>query len=59
MPEFTDPAPWYFRTVESWIKLLRDSGFDILESREPIHPGTGKPVSIIFVSQTAERSISR
>ncbi len=58
-PEFTDPAPWYFRTVESWIRLLRDSGFDILECREPIHPRTGKPASIIFVSQAAERSVSR
>ena len=58
-PEFTDPAPWYFRTVESWIRLLRESGFAILECREPVHPGTGKPASIIFVSRAAEGSVSR
>ena len=58
-PEFTDPAPWYFRTVESWVRLLRDNGFAILECREPVHPRTGKPASIIFVSRTVERSVSR
>ncbi len=58
-PEFTDPVPWYFRTVESWIRLLRDSGLDILACREPVHPRTGKPASILFVSRTAERSVSR
>lgn len=50
-PEFTDPAPWYFRTVESWLRLLRRSGFDILECREPLHPTTGKPASVIFVGE--------
>lgn len=58
-PEFTDPAPWYFRTVESWIRLLHDSGFDILECREPARPRTGKPASIIFVSRMTEGSVSR
>ena len=27
--DFSDPAPWYFRTIESWIRLLRKSGFDL------------------------------
>ena len=58
-PEFTDPAPWYFRTVESWIQLLRDSGFDLLECGEPLHPRTGRPASIIFVSRPVARSVSR
>ena len=57
-PEFIDPAPWYFRTVESWIRLLRDSGFAILECREPVHPGTGKPASIIFVGRAVQQSAS-
>ena len=56
-PEFTDPAPWYFRTVESWIRLLHDSGFAILECREPVHPRTEKPASMIFVSKVAGRSV--
>lgn len=58
-PEFTEPAPWYFRTVESWLRLLRDSGFDILECREPVHPKTGKPASILLVGRAVEQSASR
>jgi 2-polyprenyl-3-methyl-5-hydroxy-6-metoxy-1,4-benzoquinol methylase len=48
--EFSDPAPWYFRTMESWKRLLADSGFGSLEVREPVHPGTGKPASVIFIA---------
>ncbi len=51
--QFSDPAPWYFRTMESWKRLLADSGFSRVEVREPIHPGTGKPASVIFIGQTA------
>ena len=50
-PEFTDPAPWYFRTIESWIRLIRESGFEIFECLEPVHPATGKPASIIFIAR--------
>ena len=49
--EFSDPAPWYFRTMESWEVLLADSGFTILETREPVHPETGKPASVIFIAE--------
>jgi 2-polyprenyl-3-methyl-5-hydroxy-6-metoxy-1,4-benzoquinol methylase len=51
--EFSDPAPWYFRTMESWEHLLADSGFRILETREPVHPETGKPASVIFIAESA------
>jgi 2-polyprenyl-3-methyl-5-hydroxy-6-metoxy-1,4-benzoquinol methylase len=50
--EFSDPAPWYFRTMESWETLLADSGFRILETREPVHPETSKPASIIFIAES-------
>ncbi len=49
--DFSDPAPWYFRTVESWKRLLAEAGFRLLEMREPIHPGTGKPASAIFIAE--------
>jgi 2-polyprenyl-3-methyl-5-hydroxy-6-metoxy-1,4-benzoquinol methylase len=49
--DFSDPAPWYFRTLESWEKLLADSGFRIVETREPLHPETGKPASVIFIAE--------
>lgn len=46
---FTDPAPWYFRTLESWVKLFTDNGLQLHELREPLYPATGKPASAIFV----------
>jgi hypothetical protein len=51
--DFSDPAPWYFRTLESWKRLIADAGFQLLEMREPIHPVTGKPASVIFIAATA------
>jgi 2-polyprenyl-3-methyl-5-hydroxy-6-metoxy-1,4-benzoquinol methylase len=49
--DFTDPPPWYFRTFESWIRLFGENGLRLLEVREPVHPETGKPVSVIFVAE--------
>ncbi len=50
---FSDPAPWYFRTLESWSKLFTASGFRLREIREPLHPETQKPVSVIFIGEPA------
>lgn len=52
-PDFSNPAPWYFRTLENWIGLFVDSGFRLCEVREPLHPNTQKPASIIFVGEAA------
>jgi 2-polyprenyl-3-methyl-5-hydroxy-6-metoxy-1,4-benzoquinol methylase len=49
--EFRDPAPWYFRTLESWISLLRRSGFEVMECREPTAPEGLAPASVIFVGK--------
>ena len=48
---FTTPAPWYFRTLESWMRLFLTSGFQLRELREPIHPKSGKPASVIFIAE--------
>jgi 2-polyprenyl-3-methyl-5-hydroxy-6-metoxy-1,4-benzoquinol methylase len=48
--DFSDPAPWYFRTLESWVDLIARSGLRIIEMREPIHPTSNKPASIIFIA---------
>ncbi len=48
--EFRDPAPWYFRTLESWINLFTTAGFTLLEMREPVYPMTQQPASVIFVA---------
>lgn len=47
--QFTDPAPWYFRTLESWTQLIEESGFTLREMQEPQHPHTGAPASVIFI----------
>lgn len=47
-PGFTDVMPWYFRTVESWVDILRQSGYLITSLREPVHPETGEPLSLLL-----------
>lgn len=51
-PAFVDAAPWYFRTLESWVRLFRCHGLRLLELREPIHPRTGRSASVLFVAQS-------
>jgi SAM-dependent methyltransferase len=49
--DFIDPPPWYFRTLESWIRLFGENGLRLLEVREPVHPDTGKPISLILMGE--------
>lgn len=49
--DFCDPAPWYFRTVESWQALFIEYGFQSVHIEEPINPNTQKPASIILSAQ--------
>jgi hypothetical protein len=37
--------------MESWEQLLVEGGFKIVEMREPVHPETGKPASVIFIAE--------
>jgi 2-polyprenyl-3-methyl-5-hydroxy-6-metoxy-1,4-benzoquinol methylase len=46
--DFAAPAPWFFRTLQGWVDLIRRSGLVIERLVEPLHPNTGKPASIIF-----------
>lgn len=48
---FTDPPPWYFRTIGSWTRLFTDNGLRLQDVHEPLHPATGKPASIILVGE--------
>lgn len=49
--EFCDPAPWYFRTMESWFNLFNDNGFTLQQLKETVHPKTGQVLSVIFVGR--------
>jgi 2-polyprenyl-3-methyl-5-hydroxy-6-metoxy-1,4-benzoquinol methylase len=47
---FTDPAPWYFRTLASWVALFVRHRLRLIEMLEPLHPSTSQPASVIFVT---------
>ena len=47
---FPESMPWYFRTLESWVTLLHRSGYQLRELREPVHPETGRPLSLLIVA---------
>lgn len=47
---FNSAAPWYFRTLPDWIESLRQGGLQLTQLREPVHPTTGRPVSLILVA---------
>jgi 2-polyprenyl-3-methyl-5-hydroxy-6-metoxy-1,4-benzoquinol methylase len=49
--DFTEPAPWYFRTLDSWLQLFQQNKLQLIEIREPRHPQTQQPASIIFVAE--------
>jgi 2-polyprenyl-3-methyl-5-hydroxy-6-metoxy-1,4-benzoquinol methylase len=47
---FDQPAPWYFRTLHGWMASFRHAGLRLLDLKEPLHPHTGRPASIIFMA---------
>jgi carbohydrate kinase (thermoresistant glucokinase family) len=49
--DFNDPAPWYFRTLGSWLALLRSCGYQLVDCREPTAPDAQAPSSVIFVAR--------
>lgn len=50
---FVSSAPWYFRTLGSWVDLHQSSGLQLHEVREPLHPMRQQPASILFISQSS------
>lgn len=53
--EFSHPAPWYFRTLESWLALYCGNGLELVGIQEPLHPHTGKPASLILRGRVPRR----
>lgn len=47
------PMPWYFRTLGSWLALLRRTGYALTELREPLHPETALPLSLLMTAEPA------
>jgi 2-polyprenyl-3-methyl-5-hydroxy-6-metoxy-1,4-benzoquinol methylase len=48
---FDKPYQWYFRTLEDWLQLFSEN-YQVLAVKEPVHPQTKQPMSIIFILQT-------
>ncbi|GJL56980.1 MAG: hypothetical protein NPIRA02_41120 [Nitrospirales bacterium] len=46
---FRDPAPWYFRTLETWKALFAENHLVLSDPLEPLDPTTQLPASIIFI----------
>jgi SAM-dependent methyltransferase len=42
------PMPWYFRTLATWVGVLRDAGFALEALREPVHPQERRPLSLLL-----------
>lgn len=45
---FAAPMPWYYRTLASWTDVIAAAGYDLAGLREPVHPNTGRPASLIL-----------
>jgi len=47
--KFSNPAPWYFRTMETWKTMFINNGFTLSKIVEPLNNQTNTPASVIFV----------
>ncbi|WP_409318004.1 class I SAM-dependent methyltransferase [Pseudomonas sp. KCJK9016] len=45
------PMPWYFRTLSSWLNALDMAGFQLTSLREPQHPQSPAPQSLLLVAE--------
>lgn len=48
--EFTNPAPWYFRTFDAWLRLCVEHRLSVSRLIEPVSATTSQPVSLIIVA---------
>lgn len=53
--QFTDPAPWYFRTIDTWEKLYRNSNLELADIIE-CQATTSVRFSIIFIGKKKPKS---
>ena len=52
-PGFSEPMPWFFRKLESWMKVLGGNGYAVLDLREPVDAETGQPLSMVILAEPA------
>jgi len=44
-----EPMPWYFRTLESWHRVVRDAGLTLIDLKEPAAEAGGLPLSLLMI----------
>ena len=42
--------PWYFRDREGWLEVMTASGFTVESVKEPRHPHTDQPISLLMTA---------
>ncbi|AZV26598.1 SAM-dependent methyltransferase [Pseudomonas syringae] len=45
------PMPWYFRTLSSWLNALEMAGLQLTGLREPQHPQSPVPQSLLMIAE--------
>ncbi|KIL39424.1 hypothetical protein SD70_20445 [Gordoniibacillus kamchatkensis] len=40
--------PWFYRTMGAWLNELKMAGIELRDCKEPIHPVSGKPLSLLL-----------
>lgn len=53
--KFTNPPPWYFRTLATWKHLFHENSIDLGEIIESRNPKTQSLASIVFVGKLREK----
>ena len=53
---FTAPMPWYFRTLSSWVTVLREARLELTGLEEPRHPDSGAPLSLLMKCRSGQRA---
>lgn len=48
---FVEPMPWYYRSTQNWLNLLVSAGYAATVLREPTHPVTGCPLSLLLAGR--------
>jgi len=47
---FSHPYKWYYRTMASWLSVVKNAGWKNLQFNEPVHPIKKRPVSLIITA---------
>ncbi len=50
---FRAQMPWYFRTLGSWCDTLARCGYAVAALREPVHPDTRRPLSLLLIAKSS------